>query len=312
MSSHQEILTRGQQTVGVWDHFAPTLTFGTLALAGHQADVAGLSPADQAVVDAEGVIDDKRDVRTAKLDVVQEVATRLPRLAANSIAPDDSLQDDIEQAQKIDMQSEAAILDRGRMVLTLWTGINAHWAAATPPLPPLTLPKPGGGTWAVADLAAAIPAVGVLAQEVWDAAGPLSDKRSLRRNLAARTDRNNKRWYDAWSAHFPAGTPEHDALSQITTEEGGGSTVPGAATIGAVTVDDTNAIVVTGMAAARATSFAVQLLAPGESEFADHTTAPGPNVTFGPLDPGSWQVRIAGRNAQGSGAWSAPGAFEAP
>ena len=42
MSSHQEILTRGQQTVGVWDHFAPTLSFGTLALAGHQADVAGL------------------------------------------------------------------------------------------------------------------------------------------------------------------------------------------------------------------------------------------------------------------------------
>ena len=221
MATYQEILTRGQQTNGVWEHFAPTLTFGTLALAGHQADVAAIPGADQAVVDAEAVIDEKRDLRNAELAQISEIATRLPRLASSSLAPDDSLQDDIEKLQKIVLSSEEAILDRGQATLTLWTGTNARRAAMTPALAALTLPKTGGGNWAVADLAAALTAVPVLEQDVKDAAAPLSEKRSARRRLATRTDRNNKRWYEAWGANFPVGTAEHDALSQITTEAGG-------------------------------------------------------------------------------------------
>lgn len=221
MATYQEILTRGQQTTGVWEHFAPTLTFGTLALAGHQADVAAMPGADQLVVDAEAVIDERRDLRDGTLAQVKEIATRLPRLAAGSLAPDDSLQDDIEHLQRIDMHSEEGILDRGRTTLTLWTGVNAQRAAATPAQPALTMPKAGGGTWAVADLAAALTAVSQLEQDVKDAAAPLSEKRSARRRLASRTDRNNKRWFEAWGAHFPEGTAEHDALSQITTEGGG-------------------------------------------------------------------------------------------
>ena len=132
-------------------------------------------------------------------------------------------------------------------------------------------------------------------------------------------DRNNKRWYLPWQAEYLPGTPEHDALSLIDTGSPGGElapgeppTVPGAATFESVTVDNSNAINVAGMAASGATSFQVQLLAPGETEFADHTTAPGPDVNFGPLAAGTWQVRIAGVNAQGRGPWSAPGIFEAP
>lgn len=227
MATYQEILTRGQQTNGVWEHFAPSLAFGTLTLAAHQADVAAMPGADQVVVDAEAVIDEKRDLRNAKLAQVKEMATRLPRLAASSLAPDDSLQDDIEKLQRIEMSSEETILDRGQATLTLWTGTNARRAAATPAQPALTMPKAGGGTWAVADLAAALTAVPVLEQDVKDAAAPLSEKRSARRKLSARTDRNNKRWYEAWGAHFPDGTAEHDALSQITTEGGGQGDVGG-------------------------------------------------------------------------------------
>jgi hypothetical protein len=119
------------------------------------------------------------------------------------------------------MQSDELTLDRGRATLTLWTGANAQRAAAIPPQPALTLRKAGGGDWAVADLAAALTAVPELEQEVKDAAAPLSEQRSARRKLSARTDRNNKRWFIAWGAHFPEGTAEHDALSQITTERGG-------------------------------------------------------------------------------------------
>jgi hypothetical protein len=220
MATYQETLTRGQQTNGVWEHFAPTLTFGSLTLAAHQADVAAMPGADQAVVNAEAVIDEKRDLRNAKLELVKEIATRLPRLAASSLAPDDSLQDDIEKLQKIEMSSEEAILDRGQATLTLWTGTNARRAAATPAQPAMTLPKADGGNWAVADLAAALTAVPELEQDVKDAAAPLSEQRSARRKLAARVDRNNKRWFEAWGANFPEGTAEHDALSQITTEGG--------------------------------------------------------------------------------------------
>jgi hypothetical protein len=226
MATYQEILTRGQQTNGVWEHFAPTLTFGTLALAGHQADVAAMPGADQAVVDAEAVIDEKRDLRNAKVAMVEEIARRLPRAAANSLAPEDSLQDDIVKIQGMEMESDEAKMDRGQATLTLWTGANARRAAATPVEPPLKLPKSGGGDWFVADLAAALTAVPALEQEVKNAAAPLSEVRSARRKLARRTDRNNKRWFGAWGAHFPEGTAEHDALSQITTE-GGGSGDPG-------------------------------------------------------------------------------------
>lgn len=226
MASYHDISTRGQQTGGVWSYFAPTLTFGALALAPFQAEVAAMPAADQAVVNAEAGIDEKRDLRDAKVALVRELATRLPRLAANSLAPEDSLQDNIAQTQGIEMQSEELIFDRGQATLMIWTETNIRLAAATPPLPALTLPKVGGGTWAVADLAAALTAVPVLKQQVANAAGPLSDKRSARRALAARVDRANKRWYEAWGAHFPEGTPEHDALSQISTEGGGGSTPP--------------------------------------------------------------------------------------
>jgi hypothetical protein len=221
MATYQEILTRGQQTNGVWEHFAPELKFGTLALAGHQADVAAMPGADQAVVDAEAVIDARRDVRNGKLALVEELARRLPRVAADSLAPDDSLQDDIAKLQGVEMKSEEAKMDRGQATLTLWTGANARRAAAIPVQPPLTIVKAGGGNWAVADLAAALTAVPELEQEVKNAAAPLSEVRSARRRLASRTDRNNKRWYGAWGAHFPEGSAEHDALSQITTEGGG-------------------------------------------------------------------------------------------
>ena len=224
MASFHEILTRGQQTIGIWEHFAPTLAFGSLTLQPLKDDVAAMPAADQAIVDAEAVIDEARDLRAAKLAVVRELATRLPRLAANCIGPDDSLQDDILFLQGIVMSGEELVMDRGQKTLTLWTGVNARRAAATPAEPALTLPKGGGGTWAVADLGAALSAVQPLAQDIADAAGPLSEKRSARRVLSKRVDRANKRWYEAWAAHFPVGTAEHDALTQITTEdEGGGS-----------------------------------------------------------------------------------------
>ena len=231
MATYQEILTRAQQTNGVWEHFAPTLAFGTLALAGHQADAAAMPGADQTVVDAEAVIDEKRDLRNAKLAMVEEIAIRLPRSAAGSLAPDDSLQDDslqddIVKIQGIVMSDERTKMDRGQATLTLWTGANARRAAATPAQPPMKLVKAGGGEWVVADLAAALTAVPQMEQEVKNAAAPLSEVRSARRRLASRTDRNNKRWFEAWGAHFPEGSAEHDALSQITTE-GGGQGDPG-------------------------------------------------------------------------------------
>jgi len=111
-------------------------------------------------------------------------------------------------------------------------------------------------------------------------------------------------------SQYAEGTPEREIIDAIPTAPG--TSLPGAATFESVTVDNTNAIIVAGLAAAGATSFDVQLLAPGESEFADYTTAPGPDVTFGPLAPGTWQVRIAGRNSLGLGPWSAPETFEAP
>jgi hypothetical protein len=221
MPTYQEIHTRGQQTTAVWSFHAPTYTPGGLTLAALQADVAAMPGADQAVVDAEAVIDEKRDLRNAKLALIRELGTRLPRLAATELPPDDSLQDDIQQLQGINMNDMPSTMDRGQRVRTIWTETNARLAAATPPRPALTVLKPGSGAWTLADLVAALAAIEPLEQAVKDAGAPLGKKRTDRRTLAARVDRTNKRWYEAWSAHFPVGSPEHDALAQVTTEGGG-------------------------------------------------------------------------------------------
>ena len=312
----QIVLERANGSNGIWQTFNPGFLVGELTLALHEADAVALPTRQAEKVAQESMTDASRDTRDANYALIKDLAVRVPRALEATLPAANPLIDDIERIRTMELNGMKTIQLRGTDVKTLWNKGNTYRATLTPAQGPLLV---GGKT--VGDLTAALNAIQGLDDAISNQEGQLSERRSILRNLTMRVDRNNKRWYLAWVAEYLPGTPEHDALSLIDTGSPGGEpapgepplpTAPGGATLGSVTVDDTAAITVAGMAAPGATSFDVQLLAPGETEFSDHTTAPGPMVTFGPLAAGSWQVRIAGRNAQGLGPWSEPGTFEAP
>lgn len=216
ISIWQQILSRGQQTLAVWQQHAPGFALRNLTLASHTADVTALAPAGQAAEDAQEGVDNAREDRDATLAAVSGMNTRLPRKMDGELLPDDPFHADLEDIRRVSSVSGPATLERGQKVVALWKKVNARNAAASPVIPAVTV---GGVT--LATFTAQVESLPVKTQAVEDQEAALRDVRGALRALAARTDQNNKRWYAGWQGEFPAGTPEGDALSQITTSGGG-------------------------------------------------------------------------------------------
>ena len=108
-------------------------------------------------------------------------------------------------------------------------------------------------------------------------------------------DRDNKRWYAAWTQQFPAGTPEGDAaFSQITTEQG--VAAPVALQIATAVPQPNHSIVVTleTTGGAHATTRELLHKLPGDADFghSQPIAAAGaggvrPPVVIGPFAPGT-------------------------
>lgn len=313
----QQILERGQQTLAVWQQHSPGFTTRGLTLAAHQTDVAALSPASQLVADAQDVVDDARAARDAVIGSVAETCIRLPRKLDGELMPDDPYHADLEDIRRFDAESLPTTVSRGQRVLSLWKKLNARNAAASPVIPPLLV----GGV-AVATFQTQLESLPAKQQTVQDKEAILRDRRGELRTLATKVDRNNKRWYAAWQGEFPAGTPEGDALGQITTEGGGSGegtpgdppppppppVPPGAATIGSVTAGGPDVTVI-GMAAEGAETFDVEVRPVGGDFAPQASGVAGPDFAFAAPAAGDYEVRIAGRNTAGLGPWSDPAAF---
>jgi hypothetical protein len=315
----QQILTRGQETVAVWEQHGPTFTVGGLALAGHTAEVEALAPAGQTVETEQEVLDDARAARDGVVDELGELSVRLCRKLDGELAPGDPYHRDLADVRALRTDRLGEGLTRAQRTVALWDKYNARAAAATPPGAALTV---GGKTAAqYAALAAALPAKSQLLENQDSA---MRDRRHALRALATTVDRGNKRWYAAWQGEFPAGTPEGDALSQITTEGGGsgspgegeppepepGEPVPGAASIASGASVSGGIVTLVGLTAEGATSFKVQLAPESAGTgFADYEdNVPGPDYTFTP-SADTYQARVAGRNGAGLGPWSAAVSF---
>ncbi len=313
----QHILQRAQQTLAVWQLHSPAFKVGALTLAVHQADTTALSPAGQTAADAQDAVDDARAARDTTQAAVASLNTRMPRKLDGDFLPDDPFHADLEDIRRVDSTNGGpAVLTRGQKVVALWKKVNARNAAASPVIPALTV---GGVT--LATFQAQVESLPGRDQMVEDKEALLRDQRGDLRRLGGKVDTNNKRWYAAWQGEFPAGTPEGDALSQITTESGGGEgtpgdppppppppAVPGAATLGSVEASGPD-VTLTGMAAEGAETFDVEVR-PMDGEFAAQATSvAGPDFIFGAPAAGDYEVRIAGRNPAGLGPWSDPAPF---
>ncbi len=217
----QTILERGQQTLAVWQQHSPSFSLRGLTWAEHGSAVAGLAPAGQRVAEAQDAADDARAARDAAVEPVRELSVRVPRRLDGDLAPDDPFHGDLEDIRSVPADSLVNVQARGQRVLSLWKKLDARNAATAPAIPALTV----GGV-ALATFQAQLESLPAKAQAVQDKDAILRDRRSALRLLAARVDQHNKRWYAAWQGEFPTGTPEGDALGQITTETGGSNPPP--------------------------------------------------------------------------------------
>ena len=321
----QIILQRGQQTIAVWNQHAPGFTVGTgaakLTLAAHSAEVAALAPLGQGVENDQEPLDDARAERDGLAGEIGSFSVRLMRKLDGELAPDDTLHGDLGDVRAVRLVSLADALTRGQKTVAPWLKYNGRRAAAQPPEGPVLV---GGKTQA--QYAAMVAALPGKMQAVETLESDLNRARGDLRRLAAKVDSANKRWYAAWQGEFPAGTPEGDALSQITTEGGGAGSgepgenptppppppLPGVATLGAATPQGDGSVTLSGMAAEGAASFAVDYRVTSGGGTSPNEVGSGITGDFNftpPEGPNEYEARVAGENAAGRGEWSAPVPF---
>ena len=223
---------RGQQTLAVWNTHAPTFQVGALTLAAHTTDVALLLTHVNDRDVQQDVQDDVVLARDANFNALRDIVVRVPQLIEATLEDDDLLQSDLDDAYAVEPNRTHGGMERGRRVISLWNRVNTVRAAMTPALPALTL-----GATTVANLQTLLTNHPALLQTVEDERSELNQKTGVLKMTTRRVDRNNKRWYGAWSKNFANGSAENDALSQIDT--GPTTPVPSALEIATLTAAGT-------------------------------------------------------------------------
>lgn len=272
---------RGQQTVAVWNAFAPAFTVSTVTRAAHAADVALLLTHVNDRDVQQDAFDDADAQARQNRAFIRDVTVRGPELIDANLDEGDLLKGEVKNVTAVEGRTEEGNLERARKLISLWTRVNAARAALVPPLPELKL-----GSITVAQLQAAVTNHPTLSQAVKDQDAGLSAKKSQLRQTEARVDKNNKRWYAAWAVNFVPGTPEHDALSQVDTEPG--TNPPSALEIAAVVANGLNADLTYVAGGGRhATSLRLLYKVNGvDADFAHPTSAILAGQTAGPFAAG--------------------------
>ena len=287
---------RGQQTIGVWTTFAPDFAVGELTSADHTADVAGILTRVNERDVQQDAVDAAVAARDNSFEEIHGVNTRAPQLIDAVLPPDDDLQDELDGVYEVDAYSHEGNLERGRRLISLWNQVNAKRAALTPPQPPLLL-----GSADLAALQSAVENHPSLLQTVANERAELSRKRSQLSSHTRKVDRDNKRWYAAWRSNFPDGSPEHDALSLVDTEEG--ASPPTALEIAALTQREAS-VEVTYLAGGgrRATSLTLVYQLEGlDPDFAHPAPVTLTGQTLGPFAAGQTiHVKTQASNSAGT------------
>ena len=151
----------------------------------------------------------------------------------------------------------------------------------SPPLPPLLV-----GTVTVAALQTAVTNHPTLLQNIENEKSLLNQRVSQLKATVQRVDSNNKRWFKAWSSNFPPGSPEHNALTQIGTEQG--TIAPTAVLIASLTKVSASvqvAYVPGGGLHASSIQLLYQIVGP-ETTFGHATPVIPAGQTVGPFLPG--------------------------
>ena len=291
----EAIHQRGQQTLAVWNTHAPTFQVGALTLATHTTDVALLLTHVNDRDVQQDVQDDAVLARDANFNSLRDIVVRVPQLIEATLEDDDLLQSDLDDVYAVEPNRTHGGMERARRVVSLWNRVNLLRAAMTPALPALTL-----GTTTVANLQTLLTNHPALLQTVEDERSELNQKTSVLKTTSRRIDRNNKRWYAAWSKNFAVGSPENDALSQIDT--GPTTPAPSALEIATLTAAGTSVQVayVAGGGDHATTLVLLWQVVGIDPDFGHATPVNLAGQTVGPFSPGDViQFKTRGSNSTG-------------
>lgn len=297
MTEYWEIThERAVPTQAVWG-MQPTFELNKLTRTQHLTLCDSLPTLAQARDDAENNLTDALAAKHTIFNKLQNLALRVPGLIDGLLDDDDELKEQLDAIYAIDADvSENSTLRRCRLLMPFWTDVNAARAAAAPPKPALTVQYLGADV-TVSEFSSAV--ASALGQQKAEAEKQrlVTNAKSALRAADRKTDRANKRWYQAWLKAFPAGTAEGDAaLSQVPTEQG--TPAPSALEILTLTAlaGHTVRVNLDPAGGAHATTKELQYLLPGEADFGHSTAITGTEMIVGPLTVGisvSFRTRVA-------------------
>ncbi len=300
MNEYWEIThERAVPTQALWG-MQPTFELNQLTRTQHATLTDSLPALAQVRDNMENDLTQALAAKHTVFDKLSNLGVRMPGLIDGLLEDEDELKDQLDAIYAVDaFGSENSALRRARLLLPLWTDVNAARAAATPVKPALTIDYQTTPV-AVADLSATIDAALLAQKTEAEKQRDVTNSKSALRTADRKLDRANKRWYKAWLLAFPVGTPEGDAaFSQIPTEAG--TPVPSVLAILSATplADRRVTLTLDPNGGAHATTKELQSLLPGETEFGHSTPITGNEVTVGPFDPGAtiqFRTRVANSN----------------
>ena len=210
---------RGVVTLATWA-LAPTFRLRKLTLAQHTANVNALPVLAQTRADKARALTDALTAHRGLFATLYDLNIRVPGLVHNQLEADDELHGQLDDIYAIDVgQNQHDELRRARLVVGLWADFDAAQAAQTPPEPALTV-KVDDAPLGQPAFAQLIADCVTSQQAVANAQRALTSAKESLHTLARRVDRDNKRWYGAWTKAYPVGTEEGDtARANVPTED---------------------------------------------------------------------------------------------
>ena len=209
--------TRGMVTQVIWNR-QPSFDLRGLTLLEHSQQVSTLEELIRAFSGAELKLAGASGRAQQLFGRLAGVNVRVAGVIDGALEPGEELRGQLKKVYGIvSGRTEEAELRRARLVQSLWGDFNALQQEITPPKGLLTLAE-GESEMGVAEFSALLGECIAAQTAETGAEKNVTDARAALEKLHAQVDRNNKRWYRAWTKLYPVDTPEGDAArSQIRT-----------------------------------------------------------------------------------------------
>jgi hypothetical protein len=221
MKTDLQIHERGLETVAIWQQYKPNFTVGTITLSTHTADTALLDEHMMQKISAANAWTLAREARNSAAEEINAICARVCGTVESTLADNDSLIKLVRAVRAVKNRSYEAVGKRANETIDLWKALNTHRAAMTPAQPALLIDEMTVQAFQSTKGNYLQLLANVKSKDVAH-----DGKLKQLRSTVKRVDRQNKRWFKAWRAHFGAGTTERGALDRVSTE-GGSTSLPG-------------------------------------------------------------------------------------